>query len=55
MLIVPEHTFALRVDEKNWEIYCYTMDGTGGKLIGSIALSDDGSNKLEVNIMDFGE
>ncbi len=52
---VPEHTFALRVDEKNWEIYCYTMDGTGGRLIGSIALSDDGSNKLEVNIMDFGE
>ena len=52
---VPEHTFALRVDEKNWEIYCYTSDGTGGKLIGSIALSDDGSNKLEVNIMDFGE
>ena len=48
---VPEHTFALRVDEKNWEIYCY--DGTGGRLIGSIALSDDGSNKLEVNIMNF--
>ena len=52
---VPEHTFALRVDENNWEIYCYTMGVTGGRLIGSIALSDDGSNKLEVNIMDFGE
>ena len=52
---LPEHTFALRVDENKWEIYCYTMDGTGGRLIGSIALSDDGSNKLEVNIMDFGE
>ncbi len=47
---VPEHTIALRVDEDTWEVYCY--DDT---LIGSITLSDDGSNKFEINIMDFGK
>ncbi|MBR3762011.1 MAG: hypothetical protein IKK59_04650 [Lachnospiraceae bacterium] len=52
---VPEHTVALRVDEKNWEIYCYDGPSGRGRLIGSIALSDNGSIKLEVNIMDFGE
>ncbi|MBR5247892.1 MAG: hypothetical protein IKV27_02925 [Lachnospiraceae bacterium] len=47
---VPEHTIALRVDEDTWEVYCYK-----DTLIGSITLSDDGSNKFEINIMDFGE
>lgn len=47
---VPEHTIALRVDEDTWEVYCYR-----DTLIGSITLSDDGSNKFEINLMDFGE
>lgn len=47
---VPEHTIALRVDEDTWEVYCYK-----DTLIGSITLSDDGSNKFEINIMNFGE
>ncbi len=45
---VPEHTIALHVDEDTWEVYCYK-----DTLIGSITLSDDGSNKYEINIMDF--
>lgn len=47
---VPEHTIALRVDEDTWEVYCYR-----DTLIGSITFSDDGSNKFEINLMDFGE
>ncbi len=33
---VPEHTIAIRNDEHNYDLYCYTQDGTGGKLIGTI-------------------
>ncbi len=47
---MPEHTIALHVDEDTWEVYCYK-----DTLIGSITLSDDGSNKYEINIMDFGK
>ncbi len=47
---VPEHTIALRVDEDTWEVYCYK-----DTLIGSITLSDDGSNKIEINIVDFSK
>ncbi len=52
---VPDHTIALRVDEYNWEVYCYTMDGTGSRLIGNISISDDDSSEIKVNIVDFGK